>query len=174
LLSLILCILVLCMLSIVYYTWRLGISPMPSTRLAQNEMFKMIPELKPGQIVELGSGWGSLLLPIAKKYPDRQIVAYEKSFIPYWISRLRILCSSSSNIEVYKSDFFQEDLSKAALVLCYLYPDAMQKLDNKLDTELSTGACILSNTFRLPSWDPHETRELNDLYNTHLYLYYKS
>jgi hypothetical protein len=62
-------ILILAVISIVYYGIRLGITPMPSSRKAVRKIVSLIPEGTNGEIVDLGAGWGSLAYPIAKRFP---------------------------------------------------------------------------------------------------------
>ena len=78
--------------SIVIWTLRNGISPMPSSPKAKAAIFQLIEEYVPkemeGDIVELGSGFLTLALPIAKKFPHIKIIAYETSTLPYLISKI--------------------------------------------------------------------------------------
>ena len=56
-------------LSLIYSTIKLGISPMPSSKKAYNTIMKLVDETGTGSIIDLGSGWGNFVIPIAKRNP---------------------------------------------------------------------------------------------------------
>lgn len=152
-------------------TWRLGISPMPSSLKAKKALLALIPKDLKGHIYELGAGWGTLAFPLAERFPQNPIIAYEKALIPYLFCRLRLWLHPLPNLHIKCKDFYQEDLADAGLIVCYLYPGAMSKLAPKLQKKLLSGACIISNTFALPNWKAEKVVELDDLYRTKIYLY---
>jgi hypothetical protein len=84
---------------------------------------------------------------------------------------LRVRVSGLKNIEVVRRDFFRDDLGKAAVVVCYLYPGSMVQLSTKLQSELIPGTAVVSNTFALPGWVPDQTSQLKDLYRTKIYRF---
>lgn len=75
-------------LSIVYRTWKNGISPMPSSPKARKAMLDLIPAGFQGNIYELGSGWGKLAFELANRFPQSHVTGYETSPVPYYWSRL--------------------------------------------------------------------------------------
>lgn len=160
-------ILLFIVLSILFWTLRNGISPMPSSRKATQTILSLIP---PGNrtIYELGSGWGNLAYAIAKQYPDRRVIGYETSLVPYWIARLLF---RRGNLRFERKNFFSKNLRDAGLIVCYLYPGAMRQLKEKFQKELLPGTQILSNTFALPGWEPQHIVEVDDLYKTKIYRY---
>lgn len=153
--------------SIVVWTIVNGISPMPSSAKALKKMEEILPEID-GPIFELGSGWGTLAKVLSKRYPRHQVIGYETSFFPFWISRL--YCNKT-NVVFYRKNFFDADLSQASLIVCYLYPEAMRHLKEKFRQELKPGTQIISNTFAIPGWTPKQVHEVNDLYQTKIYRY---
>ena len=116
--------------SIVWYTLLLGISPMPSSNKAQTAMLHLSTlanthvesdrDFKKGPIVELGSGWGNLLIAFAKQYPQQNIVGYELSLLPWLTSLLFIKILGLKNITLHRKDFLKADLSQASLILLSL------------------------------------------------------
>jgi hypothetical protein len=160
------------LISLVVWTIRNGISPMPTSAKAKSCMLSVLPSEFQGTIYELGSGWGTLLLPLAEKYPDSQVIGFETSLLPFWFSCLRLKLAGCSNVQLQRKDFFKENLADAALVVCYLYPGAMEKLKHKFETELPSGAYVISNTFAVPGWIPERKVDIGDLYHNKIYLYY--
>lgn len=160
-----------CVLSIVYRTLRNGISPMPSSRVATGEILQLAASTSPKKIYELGAGIGTLLLPLAQTNPIVTAIGYESSPIPFAISWTRIKIKGLPNAQIARQDFFEADLSDADLIVCYLYPKAMEKLRPKFERELKPGTYVISNTFSIPGWTPLKTIKTNDFYHTKIYLY---
>jgi hypothetical protein len=159
------------------YTIRTGISPVPTTPRVAAEIFEscppedLIPAEAGGAVYELGSGWGHLALALARRFPERAVVGYELSPLPWLVSRLLLRVRPRLNLTLRRADFWDADLGDAALVVCYLYPGAMRRLREKFERELPQGALVVSNAFLVPGWRPLETRHAADQYGTPVYLY---
>ena len=156
--------------SIVWTTLRAGISPMPSSGKATRAMLDLIPENAGDCTVELGSGWGGLARALSRRRPEADIVAYELSFLPWLWSMGIARLAGHQRVTFVRRNFFDTELGEADVVLCYLFPGAMERLSKRL-TQLKPGSVIISNTFRLPGWEPDEVVELDDLYRTPVYRY---
>ena len=124
-----------------------------------------------GDIIDLGSGWGSLVLAIARQYPQHQCIGYELSILPWLMSVAQKTLLGLDNLTLHRKDFLQADLSQASVLLCYLYPDGMRKLKDKLSGGKGNAALIVSNTFALPNIEPQKTIRLKDLYTSPVYVY---
>lgn len=157
--------------SIVMWSIRTGISPMPTTSKVKNILLQALPPQVQGTIYELGSGWGTLAFSLAKHYPQCQVIGYESSPVPYWISLGLSWLTQNNNLRLVKQDFFQAHLQDAALVVCYLFPGAMSKLKQKFEKELPPETWVISNTFVVPGWEPLEIYQVNDLYQTKIFVY---
>ena len=157
--------------SITYNTVKLGISPMPSSKKAYQAVNRLIDESETGPIIDLGSGWGNLVIRMAKEYPQREVIGYELSILP-WLttSALKyILCLK--NLTLYKQDFYHADLSSASVLVCYLFPAAMAKIKIKLQLEQPKINYLISNNFALPSSQFEKVIQLDDFYKSPVYLY---
>ncbi len=158
-------------ISIVLASMKTGISPSPSSGKVSRAMIAAVEDSGTGPIVDLGSGWGTLVIAFAKKYPDRQVVGYELSLIPWIFSLIRKKISGLSNLTVYRKDFWNADLSKAAVITCYLFPGGMVDLREKLEQDKISEVLIVSSTFALPSSEPIKVIHVKDIYGTPIYLY---
>jgi len=156
--------------SIIQWSLRNQISPMPSSPKAKRSLMSVLPEVT-GNVYELGSGWGTLAFPVAKHYPNSQVVGLETSPIPYYISGTWLSLAGPSNLHFEKKNFFDVSLSDASLVVCYLYPEAMKRLKDKFHMELKPGAWVVSNTFAIPGWTPVQVVEVDDIYYSKIYIY---
>jgi len=134
-------------------------------------MMTLVNETGMGSITDLGSGWGNIVIPIAKKYPQRQVIGYELSLLPWLTSTLLKKLLGLKNLTLYRQNFYNADLSGASVLVCYLYPQAMDKIKNKLLLEQTTVDFIISNNFALPSCQPYKVLQLDDFYQSPIYLY---
>lgn len=157
--------------SIVCSTLALGISPMPSSTKARQAIVQLTHAAGTGPIFDLGSGWGGLLIALAKEYPQRKIVGYELSFMPWLVSSLLKSILGLKNIQIQREDFFQADLAEASVIVCYLFPQGMKKLEDKLMVENTQLKYLISNNFALSSQQPIKVIKLTDFYKSPVYLY---
>lgn len=158
-------------ISIVVWSMRNGIAPMPTSFKAKKALVQSLPPIVSGNIYELGAGWGTLLLPLARCYPHSEVTGFETSPLPFFVTSCRLRLSGLPNAAALRRDFYTIDLSEAGLVVCYLYPGAMQRLKSKFEAELKKGAWVISNTFAIPGWQPLQVVEVQDLYRNKLYVY---
>ncbi len=141
----------LCVLSslvTLYYHLKTGVPPFPSFQhecKAAVELLQKKPLKQEAIIYELGSGWGTLLIEIAKAFPQAQVIGIEISPLPYIISKLRT--RHLSNAKVTRKDYFKENLSHASAITSYLMTPAMKPLMEKLDAELQAGTPVVSIAF---------------------------
>lgn len=155
----------------VVYTFFTGISPVPTNRRVRATLLAALPDRFAGTIFELGSGWGTLAFPLARKYPGCPVEAYELSPAPWAFSRLRALVTPAPNLTIHRADFHRASLAHGALVVCYLYPGGMARLRPKLEAELPAGALVVSNFFAVPGWTPLAVHRADDLEASPVYVY---
>jgi hypothetical protein len=171
-------------LSIVYASWRNGISPMPSSAPVRRAVADEINKLKgAGVLVEAGSGWGTLALYVAKRCRGWRIIGVENSPLPLWVSlmterltrRLRpaaaVSSDSADSVTFIRGDLYSYPYEEVDLVVCYLYPGAMKRLSPILAQRLAPGARVISVCFALPNWRPKAVITCKDLYRTQVYVY---
>ena len=163
------------MLSIVVSTLRTGISPMPSSAKARQAMLRLVGEVADKQtnytIVDLGSGWGHLVIPLARRFPQHRVVGYELSWLPWLVSWVMKKALRLDNLTLYRRDCFKADWRGTDIITCYLFASAMKKLGQKLTEDGVHPDWLVSNFFALPSCTPKHTIQLNDLYQTRIYCY---
>ena len=162
---------ILVTLSLIFSTVKLGISPMPSSNKAYNAMVEFVEITGTEAIIDLGSGWGNFVIRIAKKNPQRQVIGYEMSYLPWLMSILLKKVFGLQNLTLYRQNFYNVNLPDASALVCYLYPGAMEKIRDKLILEQPNISFLLSNNFALPSWQPYKMKTIDDFYKSPLYLY---
>jgi hypothetical protein len=153
------------------YSLITGISPVSSTFKSRRKIIQTVEPDMEGFIYELGAGWGALAFPLARRCPGATIVAYELSPVPWLFLKLRALLLGPRNLKIVRRNFLKDNLSKASLVVCYLYPGAMTRLSPKLARELDSDALVISNTFAIPAWTPTIIQNLEDVMCHQIFLY---
>jgi SAM-dependent methyltransferase len=108
--------------------------------------------LEAGQLyIELGAGDGRLVAAAAKR--GARAIGYE-------INPVMCLVAAVRNLRYYPkakirlANFWQVDLSEADVVLVFLMPKFMPRLEQKLTKELKPGSVLVSYIFVLPSRRP--------------------
>lgn len=153
--------------SIIAFTLRLGISPMPTSPKVRAAMLSLVPPETRGAVHELGAGWGGLALALARQCPDARVVAWELSWVPWAVAVIRARLACLPNLEVRRADFFAADLREASVLVCYLFTGAMRRLDEKLRRELpGAPLVVVTNTFLLHGWPEERAIVVDDLYRT--------
>jgi len=144
---------------------------MPSSAKACEAMVEASEQASSGMMIDLGCGWGTLLFALARRYPERQMIGYELSWVPWLYARLYKTLFGFHHVQIIRKNFFSVDLPEPALITCYLFPQAMVDLEAKLAELPCKNILLISNTFALPGHDPVRMIRLDDLYHSPIYLY---
>lgn len=158
-------------ISIVVWAIKNGIGPTITSPRQKRCLLASLPEDVKGNVFDLGSGWGTLAISLARRLPGCQVIGYENSPVPYFFSKGLQLLLRFPNLQFSKQDILRVPLHEASLIVCYLYPGAMKKLKPKFEEELRPGTVVITNTFAVPGWNPVNTFFTEDVYRSKIYLY---
>ena len=124
-----------------------GAPYLPTKRRNIQKILEMA-EIKPGDtIFDLGCGDGRVLIMAAKKFGANG-VGIEINPFRYIRCLIKItFLGLHGKIKIKFGDIFKHDLSCADIVFCYLLQSTNNKLEWKLNKELSKDAKIVSNNF---------------------------
>lgn len=159
------------LLSIVWYSLRTGISPMPSSVSVRKIILDEVGNVAEGSVIDAGSGWGTLVVSIAARYPERKVTGYELSPVPWMVSLIRKKILQLNNLTIYRRDFLKAYLSGSGIMVCYLYPAGMRKLEKKLEDEYTSVHTVISSTFAFPSYTCDKVVNANDMHRSPVYVY---
>lgn len=139
----------------------------PSPRVVADAMMELA-KVGPGEtVVDLGSGHGEILVAALRR--GARAEGYELSRFLGLVTRLRhLLWHRRGPLRVFRKDFFRARLEHAAVVTCYLFPEAMMKLKPKFEGELAGGSRVVTASFAVPGWQPVATIRAA---NRPIYLY---
>lgn len=121
-------------------------------------------------IVDAGSGWGTLCQAIYARYREKRIIGIENSLIPLLVARLL----ARGRIFYVRKSLYVYDYKEADLVICYLYPGAMRRLNEIFRDQLAFGSRVMSICFAMPGWEAERVLTCSDMYRTKIYIYRKN
>ena len=115
----------------------------------------------PGDVLyDLGCGDGRIVVTAAEKYGIRAVGV---DISPRRIAESRLNARRhgvESRVQFLQVDAKRVDISEATVVILYLGAVANLRLVERLRSELSPGARIVSRNFRIYGWPPDRTEEL--------------
>jgi len=121
--------------------------------------------------MDIGSGMGGVLVNLAKAHPDSHFFGVETAPLPFLASWLRIRLGRHRNCQVAWRSLWTCDLSQYDIVFAYLSPAPMERLWQKVQSEMRPGTLFISNTFMVPGQPPQDTITLDDLHGSTLYIW---
>jgi hypothetical protein len=80
--------------------------------------------------VDLGCGFGGLLLFLSRKFPQSSFTGYEVSPVAYCIAKLRTWYSANTTVRY--ENFWKISLEQYSVIYAFLSPIVTQKLEEKL------------------------------------------
>lgn len=149
-----------------------GISPIPSSRPSREFMFSLLPQGFDGEIVELGAGWGTLAFPLAKRFSNANVHAFELSPVPWFVMLIRWAFSTCTNLRLFRANFLKVPIrGETEAVMCYLHSEVLEKVRPKLERELAPGTLFVSNVFEVPGWIPEAVHKIDCSFCPQVYVY---
>jgi SAM-dependent methyltransferase len=119
--------------------------------------------------LDLGCATGGLLVSLAKARPQTQFVGVETAWLPYWVAKIRAW--RLPNLTIRRQSIWDLELGGFGLVYCFLSPDPMMRLGLQFDEQADKGACLVSNSFRVPDQDPQQILPVQDWRESVLWIY---
>ena len=160
----------ICLILVYGKTYKTRVPLYLSSQQVNKALKSRLPKRKHFSFLDLGSGCGGLISRLAKAHKNGLFYGIETAPIPFLISKLRNIFTSSS-CKISWGDFWQHDFSQYDVVYAYLSPVPMETLWYKVRKEMRPGSLLISNTFQIPGVVPDEIIELNDFSNSTLYLW---
>ncbi len=136
-----------------YWTRMIGGPWVPSSMQMVHRMMEMAEAGPEDVVYDLGCGDGRMVLAAAMRYHTRAVGIEIDPLRYLWCQFLITILFQRKSIRIIFGNFFTKDLSEANVVMCYLMPDALAKLEKKFKKELRSGTRVVSNRFTFPTLD---------------------
>ena len=143
-----------------YWTRLVGGPWVPSSMQIVREMLEMAGVGPDDVVYDLGCGDGRVILTAAMRYQARAVGIEIDPLRYLWCQFLVTILRQRKRVRIVFGNLFSQDLSQADVLICYLMPDALQKLEKKCKQELRPGTRVVSNKFTFPTLD--KVREEGD------------
>lgn len=143
----------LVLLCLYWTTFRTQVPFYPSSEIAWMAVDSLLPKGRPLRIIDIGSGFGGLVMHLAARRPDCDVMGIELAPLPWLASAVRARLRRSRG-RFIRGDYEELDLSGYDVVFAYLSPAAMPSLWRKAKAEMVPGALLLSHEFHIPGVDP--------------------
>lgn len=147
------------LLALYWTTFRTQVPFYPSGRATWDTVEALLPfsSNRPLRCIDIGSGFGGLVMHLAARHPESSFIGIEVAPLPWIVSRMRarLACSSAHFI---RGDYHALDFADYDLVFAYLSPAAMPALWDKARREMRKGTLLLSYEFPIPDVEPSLVR----------------
>jgi cyclopropane fatty-acyl-phospholipid synthase-like methyltransferase len=146
---------------------------LPTPEYIVDKMLELAKVKKGDVVYDLGCGDGRVVVRAAKKYgvkgvgidlnPERVKESLE-NVKEHKVEKL---------VKIKEGNVLKEDVSKASVVMLYILPELMAKLEPVLLKQLKPGSRVVSHAFMMDKWEPAKevTHKYEDSdYNLYLYI----
>jgi predicted RNA methylase len=115
----------------------------------------------------LGCGDGRTLITAARRYGARAVGIEIDPLRYLWCQLLITALLLRGRVMILYGDFFDQDLSGADVVTCYLLQSTNEKLQGKLMQELHPNTRVVSNDFTFPGLQLYRQDTVSEIYLYH-------
>ncbi|NBF39127.1 MAG: hypothetical protein GVY14_01815 [Spirochaetes bacterium] len=161
---------------------------MPSSRKVRRAVLEALSGLPPGtRVVDLGAGWGGLVVRIVRERPDLVVEGYERSPVPYLVARIRCAVTRLRRSAghgrrhgrarpgprpgVHFGDFRKVGPRDRACYITYLSPEGMKWIRELFERHLPRDVVVVSAVFAVRGWTPLRSIPVPDMHRSRVYLY---
>lgn len=146
----------LVLLGLYWSTFRTQVPYYPSNPAVWDAVRQLLPQGKPLQLIDIGSGLGGLTLYLARQRPDCACTGIELAPLPWLYSYLRARLSGSG-AHFIRGDYEALEFCHFDMVFAYLSPAAMEALWNKASAEMRPGSMLISYEFQIAARQADKT-----------------
>lgn len=144
------------LLVLYWSTFRTQVPFYPSGPAAWRAVAGVLPQGRPVRFIDIGSGFGGLVMHLAASRPDSSFSGIELAPLPWLASRARATLRRSAARFIH-GDYTRLDFAVYDVIFAYLSPVAMPMLWEKAQREMRPGAVLLSYEFMIPGAPPSFT-----------------
>lgn len=145
------------LLTLYWSTFRTQVPFYPSGRSTWAAVEALLPQGRPVRCIDIGSGFGGLVMYLAPRHPEHSVTGIELAPLP-WLASLVRASLMRSAARFMRGDYHALNFADYDVVFAYLSPAAMPALWHKARSEMNKGALLLSYEFTIPGIEPSLVR----------------
>jgi hypothetical protein len=127
-------------------------APWVPTPMKRVHYMLTLAEVGPDDLIyDLGCGDGRLVITAARQYAARAVGIEIDPLRYVWCRLMVTLWGVQERVTIIYGNFFDQDLSTASVVTCFLRQRTNNKLEEIMLAELRPGTRVVSNTFIFPT-----------------------
>lgn len=121
-------------------------------------------------VYDLGCGDGRIVITAAQKAGARGVgIDLDPERVKESLENAR-KANVTDRVEFFQQDLFQTDISKATVVMLYLWPEVNLKLRPKLLRELKPGTRVVSHSHDMGDWETELTVTASEGHRVHFWV----
>ncbi len=138
------------------------------------ERMLALADIKPGEMVyDLGCGDGRIVITAASRFGAKAVgVEIRRDIYETTLARVASL-GLSDKVRIVHGDALKTDLRPADVVTLYLLTSSNERIRPLLETQLRTGARVVSHDFEIRGWKPTQIEKVMVEGRPHMIYAYK-
>ena len=142
----------------------------PTDSEVYSKIEELVKDAGAKSFLDIGSGFGGLLVYLGKRNPDLLITGVEISPLAFLLSWLRFSTLGPRNVKIRFKSFWKVDFSEFDFVYAFLAPPPMEAIWEKVSSEMREDSVFVTNTFEVPAKET-EVIDLEDNRQSRLYVF---
>jgi ubiquinone/menaquinone biosynthesis C-methylase UbiE len=133
----------------------------PSEQVVVQKMLEMAKLKKDDIVYDLGCGDGRIVVTAAKKFGCKGVgIDYDPERVKDSLETMKKAGVTKELVDIREGDALQvKDLEKATVIMLYMLPEFMEKLEPQMKKRLKPGTRIVAHDYPFPNMDPDQTVE---------------
>ena len=135
----------------------------PSEQVVVEKMLQMAKVKKDDMVFDLGCGDGRIVVTADKKYGCKGIgVDIDPARIKDSLETMRKAGVTKEQVDIRQGDALKvKDLENASVVMLYMLPEFMEKLEPQIKSRLKPGTRIVAHDYPFPNMEPDQVVEFD-------------
>src|SRR5439155_290686 len=135
----------------------------PTAQEVVDKMLDMAKVKKDDIVFDLGCGDGRIVCAAAKKYGAKGVgIDIDPARIKDCMETMKKFGVTKDLVDIRQGDALKvKDLERATVVMLYMLPEFMEKLEPQLKKRLKPGTRIVAHDYPFPNMDPDQTVEFD-------------
>src|SRR5437763_1917039 len=135
----------------------------PSEQVVVQKMLEMAKIKKDDIVYDLGCGDGRIVVTAAKKFGCKGVgIDYDPDRVKDSLDTMKKFGVTKDLVDIREGDALQvKDLEKATVIMLYMLPEFMEKLEPQMKKRLKPGTRIVAHDYPFPNMDPDQTVEFD-------------